>query len=311
MRVLKNYCLLAVVSLILYVQPVFAETWDGIWYDADRMAVAINLGHSTWNEYSMMGIDFNADRNWGQIVDGGLYVNIKGEMVRRFNFGVFKFEETSYGSMTSYGWSPSGLFENETIENWAAFSSTLYDGVPTPEGLHCFSEIWQPAPGSQIVYCRPLDVDGNSVSVLPEDLDHVYVRFAGRDWTPLPLYKAPLVPVRVTMDVTPNELSADSMGNYVTVKIDLPYDFHPSSASIDMNILYKTVGLDNQPLQAFTKPVKWTSYESGWKNGLRQLSFKLPRNEFVNIPAGRYQLVAIADINNGAKLIASGEITIR
>lgn len=305
---MRTIALMISLVALLHVQTARAAE-GGVWYAADQQAVAIDLGHPAWDEFPWLDLDFNGNRLWGQTIDGGLLENVNGTLRRRFSFGIFKYQEDFYGSLTTFGWSPQRLYDGIDAANWVAYAPTLYTGERSPEGLHCFTDLWQE--GSAVVYCRPLGPDSNSTPVLPDDLDHVFVRQGSSDWVPVPQYAPPLPPLRLGMEISPNTLSAGSQGNFVTVKIALPTGVHPSAVDMGMTIMIIGRDQDGHPIQSSTKPIKWTSYESGTKSGLSQLSFKLARREFASIPPGTHQLLASSTLGSGRTLIVTGEITIR
>ena len=88
----KLICVTVLLSGMLFVagESQAGMVTGGVWYDEQNMAIAIDLNHSDWLIFNRLEMDFNTDREWGQIIDASEWVNLDGENVRRFEFGVYR-----------------------------------------------------------------------------------------------------------------------------------------------------------------------------------------------------------------------------
>lgn len=291
-----------------------ATVSGGVWYDHEELAVAIDMNHPEWKIFNRLELDFNADREWGQIVDGSEWLNIDNQRVRRFEFGVYRrFEFPDGRNVRYFGWSYNPLMENENVSNWAVAINNLYYGEKSPESLYCYTNEWAPANEAMTVYCQELDAAGNRVPVLPENLGNVFVRYEDTDWTPMSALQALEPPVEVGLQVLPNVLNRNSKGQFVTVKVNLPDDISASDISFDMSLQFVVpTAINSNPAEAHVQPVKWNGLMSRDKKDSSLLIFKVPREKITEeLPPGEAKIHFSGKMLSGSKIIAEGTVLIR
>lgn len=285
----------------------------GVWYDEQEMAIAIDLNHSAWQFFNRMELDFNADRDWGQIIDGSEKVTIDNQLVRRFEFGVYRnFQYPDGRKVRYFGWSHNPLFDNEGFPNWTVFIDKLYYGEKSPEVFQCYAPDWNPLGAQKTVFCQTIDVSGNAVPVFEDDLDHIFVRYENGDWTPLATLTAPVPPLSLDMRITPAVLSRNSKGQHITAIITLPDDLELDETEMDMSLHFEVINsADNSVEEVHLQSLRWDKPDKYIKNGIKHLTIKLPRQKFNSLPRGESTITVTGQIDCDHHLKAEGTIHIR
>ena len=286
----------------------------GVWYDQQEMAVAIDLGHDGWDTFNQLELDFNAEREWGQIIDGSEIINTGAESVRRYQFGVFKSIRYPDGRTARYfGWGNAPLYDNESRSEWIVAVDKLYYGEKSPESLFCYTLEWTPKDKKKTIYCQSLDTDGNNIAVLPTDVDKIFVRHPNAEWTPLSQIRKPAPPLQVAMQVLPNVLNRSSRGKYLTVKISLPQDIDPEDLDLAMSLQFTVANqTDGTPEEVHVQPVKWNGTFKEGKPGQQQLIFKVAREELTRVLSpGEASIILSGQTNSNQGVSAKADILIQ
>ncbi|PLX72278.1 MAG: hypothetical protein C0615_12460 [Desulfuromonas sp.] len=286
----------------------------GIQYDPEKMAISIDLNHPEWDQFNRLEIDFNNDHTWAQIIDGSERVFRDGQQVRRFEFGIYRNLNFPDGRTVRYfGWSHNPLFENEPRLSWLAFVDKLYYGEVSPDKLQCYTDEWTPLTGAMSVYCQRVDETGNSIPVLPDDLDQTFVRLSETEWISLSALQVQNTPpLLAEMTVSPSSINRRSKGKTILVKIDLPANQAHELSNVDINVAVNPANDSGDvPIEVHLKPLKWCGKIYGSSEGRDHVIFKISRSELVNLPAGDASLTLTGELEGGERVRAEGQITLQ
>lgn len=289
-----------------------ADTFaGGVWYDQNEMAVAIDLGHEDWETFNQIELDFNAGRQWGQIIDGSETVDIGAEPGRRYQFGVYKNIQYPDGRTARYfGWSNAPLDDHEPQSGWVVAVDKLYYGEKSPESFLCYTPEWAPQDDKKTIYCQSIDADGNTIAVLPTDIKNIFVRSPNTEWTSLEQIRKPVPSLEVAMQVVPNRLNRSSRGKYITVKVSLPPRIELDDLELSMSMHFPVTNPQDKTLEeVHVQPVKWNGRPHEDKKGHRQLIFQVAREELTGaLPPGEATIVLDGKLNAAQGITAEANI---
>lgn len=288
-KCLKDLLVFGALSMVFSLTPQTASANPGIWYDADRQAIAIDPYADGWG--GRIEIDFNSDHTWAGIIDQSGYYYLLGYVT---DLGLRKYTVTQYpggGSSIStvYGWGP-GLGTLHPAIDYASYVKTLYYGAEASDKFHYFTDIWNVAANSTTIYIQPTNLNSSNIPVRPEDLENVYFKFSGMgsDWQRFTdVFPQTPDPIAVNITINPQTLNRKSNGKWIACYIEVPTGH--SVEDILLDSLTLSVNQDTVVDTTLEKSVLYrvgpTDYEIDTSTGVATLMVKFDRSDLISLLA--------------------------